>query len=190
MTLKRTSLLLEQASGKSNSGCGTRVGALVVTISEPCAAVVTAAVVGNLGRLEFPKNGAAVGSCDAGLGVVSVTVSAGTVNPKIVGMVVSFARGAEVVAGSAGSNVEIPSTGDAVGSCAAGLGVAVSAGAVVNPKIVGLEVSFAGGAEVVASPSGSNVEVSSTGGAVVARAAGLGVVISISTFTGAVVKNA
>jgi hypothetical protein len=154
MTLKRTSLLLEQASGKLNSGCGALVGcvgalvsclgALVVVISKPCAAVVTAAVTVISGAfVEVSNTGGAVDVSAATLGVVSIAVTAGTVvNPKMGGMVAPLVDGADVVAGSvkgaSGAPVEISKSGGAVDVCAATLGVvsiAVTAGIVVDPKV-------------------------------------------------------
>jgi hypothetical protein len=137
-----------------------------------------------------PKTGVAVVARAAGLVVVSIAVSTGTVvNQGIVGVVASSAEGAEVVAGSSGSDVAVPKTGVAVVARAAGLvvvSIAVSTGAVVNQGIDGVVASSAEGAAVVAGSSGSDVDVLNTGGAVVGSNGKL-VVVSIAVSAGDVV---
>jgi hypothetical protein len=197
MTLKGTSLVLEQANGKSNgSWAGALVvvdGALVVVITEPRAAVVTAAVDCTSGALvEIPNIGGAVVASFAGLIVVSITVSAGAVvNAKIVGAVAPLVGGKEVVAVSFGSDVELPNTGAAVVACVTGFGVVVSmsivSGAVVkNAKIGCAVVSSAGGRVVVASTgsivvNAAGVVVAAVGGSAVVPDSGSGVVAPCRT---------
>jgi hypothetical protein len=86
------------------------------------------------------NTGAAVVASAAGIVVGSTAVSTGTVvNPKIVGVVASSTAGAEVVAGSSGSNAEVSNTGGAVVGCNGRLVVAsitFSTGDVVIPRIV------------------------------------------------------
>jgi hypothetical protein len=107
--------LAQRSRQASASDESHKLGGAVVT-SLPGAAVVTAEVIGISGEIvEVSNSGVAVVACVAGLGVVAIAISAGTVVKPKIGDVVA-AEGAEVVAVTSGGAEVANASGSEVGT--------------------------------------------------------------------------